>query len=148
MEVGELLDAGDVVLGLRVRDKAALLAELAARAAARLGRPAEDILDPLVARERLGSTGLGRGFALPHARLAGVARPFGLLARLSHPMAFEAIDGQPVDVVFLLLLPQAGPGSVAALAAVSRAMRDAETLRQVRRAGDAAAVMRCLGGVG
>jgi PTS system nitrogen regulatory IIA component len=145
MRLSDLLAPDRVLLGVRARDKAALLDELARQAGTRLGVEAPAILAALAARERLGSTGFGRGFALPHARVAGVARMFGLFARLARPIAFDAIDGAPVDLVFLLLIP---PGSgnehVAALAAVAREMRDETVVRQVRNAATAEALCEAL----
>jgi PTS system nitrogen regulatory IIA component len=84
-------------------------------------------------RDELGSTGIGRGVSMPHARLRDVKKPFGLLARLRHPIDFDAIDGQPVDIVFLLLLPAASQlDQLNALAAVARKLRDPDVLRKLR----------------
>ncbi len=107
MTVDEIIAPDDVLVGLRAPGKGALLEALATRAAARLGLGAEAILAPLVRREDLGSTGVGEGVALPHARLEGVTRPFGLLARLRDPVDYDAVDDRPVDLVCLLLLPAA-----------------------------------------
>jgi PTS system nitrogen regulatory IIA component len=94
-------------------------------------------------REALGSTGTGAGIAIPHARLEGIARPFGILVRLAKPIDFEAIDGQPVDLVFLLLLPAEPQGDqLNALACAARMLRDAQILRDLRRAADDAALYR------
>ena len=96
-----------------------------------------------VAREELGSTGMGRGVAIPHARLSVVTKPLGILARLKEPIDFEAIDGNPVDLVFVLLLPEDTRGEqLNALASVSRRLRAPETLRKLRQAKDAAALYR------
>jgi PTS system nitrogen regulatory IIA component len=148
MDLATLIPPGRVVLGLRAADKAAVLAAVAARAAAALGLPMPVVLDALAARERLGSTGLGRGFALPHARLPGVGGFFGLFVRLARPVAFEAVDGAPVDLVVLLLIPAAAAGEdhVAALAAVARRMRDEAVLARLRAAADAASVVALLSG--
>ena len=86
-------------------DKAGVLQELARRAGAALKIPAETISAALLKREQLGSTGMGDGIAIPHARVPGVKSPFGMLARLKQPVDFHAVDGQPVDLVFLLLAP-------------------------------------------
>ncbi len=138
MELASLIQPERVLLGLRARDKAAALSALSARAAAALGMDAGAILGPLAAREQLGSTGLGRGFALPHARIERLDRFFGLFARLGRPVPFEAVDGQPVDLFFVLLIPaRAGDDRVAALAAIARRMRDAATLAAIRAAPDA-----------
>src|SRR3954463_7158660 len=105
----------------------------------------KDVLSAVLRREELGSTGLGNGVAVSHARLDAVTRPAGVLARLKHPIAFEAIDGHPVDLVCLLLLP-ASPQVVQlqALAYVARTLRDADVLVRTRRAGDSDAVFAAL----
>ena len=145
MHLQDLLTEDRVLVGVRVRDKAALLGELARQAGVRLAIDSGLVLGALTARERLGSTGFGRGFALPHARVEGVASLFGLFARLARPVAYEAIDGAGVDLVFLLLIPPGvDAGHVAALAAVSRAMRDEALVRAIRAAGDATDLYRLL----
>lgn len=138
MDIADLLSVDRIVLGLRVRDKAHLLLELGRRAEA-LGAsvPSGVITDALRHREQLGSTGLGGGFALPHASIEGLPRTFGMLVRLAHPIAFDAIDGRPVDLAFLLLVPVAQTtGNVAALATVSRVFRGNDQVRKVRSAPD------------
>ena len=145
MKIDELLAPDGVIVGLRVADKGQLVQELAKRAAPQLGITATAIATPLLEREQLGSTGLGKGFALPHARVAGLDRCFGLFARLARPVDFQAIDERPVDLVFLLLIPLDAEGAhVAALAAISRRMRDAALLDRVRKAGTADAVYRLI----
>jgi PTS system nitrogen regulatory IIA component len=127
--------------GLRAADKAQLLEELSRRAAAALGIDPRTVLAALQSREALGSTGLGRGFALPHARLPGLTRFFGLFVRLARPIDFAAIDGAPVDLVFLLLGPTDAPKAhLAALAAISRPLRDTGFTAALRRARDAEAM--------
>ncbi len=139
MEIAEFIAPDRVALDLRVRDKAQLLRELAKRAEPfGGGLSADTILEALRAREQLGSTGLGKGFALPHARIDGLKRFVGLFARLARPVDFDAIDGAPVDLVFLLLMPaDAGNNHVAALAAVSRRFRDTDTVARLRKADQA-----------
>lgn len=138
MNITELIGPERVVLDLRVRDKLMLMNELASRAALPSALDEAAILRALQAREELGSTGIGRGFALPHARVGGLAQFFGLFARLGRPIEFEAIDGAPVDLVFLLLIPpDAGQEHVGALAAISRRLRQAEIGAQLRRAKSA-----------
>ncbi len=136
-KIADLLDRPHVVPGLDAGDKASLLAELARRAALALKRDEPAIRDALEARERLGSTGVGRGVAIPHARLHGLAQPFGLFARIEPPIDFGAIDGQPVDLVFLLLTPETGASHLPALAAISRLLRDADVARGLRVAANA-----------
>jgi PTS system nitrogen regulatory IIA component len=148
MNIGDLIAPDRIVLDLRVRDKAQLLRELATRAEAPGGGGTTDtILAALQSREALGSTGLGKGFALPHARIEGLKECFGLFARLARPIEFDAIDGAPVDLVFLLLMPPeaAGNGNVAALAAVSRRFRDGETVARLRKADAATALVALTG---
>jgi nitrogen PTS system EIIA component len=138
MTIDELLAPADVVHGLRVANKKALLKDLAHLSSPALGLYPDDVLAALARREDLGSTGVGDGVALPHARLDGVRRPFGLLARLREPVAFEAVDERPVDLVFLLLLPAAAQGEhLNALACVARKLRDPETALALRGARDA-----------
>jgi len=145
MKIADLLNAGDVAIGVRAADKAQLIGELARRGAAGTGIDAASIATALQARERLGSTGLGKGFALPHARVPGLTQFFGAFVRLARPIDFQAIDEQPVDLVFLLLIPaDAGNDHVSALAVISRRLRDADVLRQARKAADVAALHRLL----
>jgi PTS system nitrogen regulatory IIA component len=140
MEIAEFIAQDRFVLELRVRDKTQLLQELAKRAEPASGLPAATILAALRSREQLGSTGLGKGFALPHARIEGLTQFIGLLARLARPIDYDAIDDAPVDLVFLLLMPAAaGNNHVAALAAVSRRFRDANTVARLRKADAATA---------
>ena len=138
----DLIGADRIFLGLRAADKAQVLREIARRAGAHLKLDAAPILQAIMAREAMGSTGLGRGFALPHVRIDAIAAPVGFLVRLAHPVEYEAIDGKPVDVVFLLLMPVAEDGgNIAALAAVSRSVRDAGVLEAIRKAGSAAGLV-------
>src|SRR5229473_3897440 len=109
--------------------------EFAARAAASLGLPVDQVAPYLLRREELGSTGIGRGVAIPHARLPDLQRPFGLLAKLRQPIEFDAIDGQPVDIVFTLLMSAAAEdGQIGALALVARTLRPPENLARLRGA--------------
>ncbi|MBV9749768.1 MAG: PTS sugar transporter subunit IIA [Acetobacteraceae bacterium] len=145
MEIGDLLHPDQVIAGLRVSDKTQLTAELSRRAAAALQMPLKPVEAALTARERLGSTGLGRGFALPHARMGQLDHFFGLFARLARPIDFDAIDERPVDLVFLLLIPEsAGSKQVAALAAISRRMRDQAFVQRLRKAASAEAMYAVL----
>ncbi len=147
MKLSELIGPDRVLVDLRAGDKSQLLAELSRQAAHRTPLESAVVLSALAAREALGSTGLGRGFALPHARIAGLERLFGLFVRLARPLDFDAIDGQPVDLVFLLLIPEgAGSEHVAALAAIAREMRDEATVKLVRKAASAGALYHQLSG--
>jgi nitrogen PTS system EIIA component len=141
MRIGEIIDADHVVVGLRIGDKPQLLRELARRAASALSLDQRVILDALQAREGLGSTGLGKGFALPHARIDALSENFALFVRLVRPIDFEAIDDRPVDLVILLLTPvSVGNQHLATLAALSRPLRDETFVQRLRQALDAAAV--------
>jgi PTS system nitrogen regulatory IIA component len=147
MQIAEFIRAEHVVAGLQVADKAQLLGELARRAALALGYDGRTILDALIAREALGSTGIGHGIALPHSRLPGITQLFGLFARLDRPIDVGSIDGQPVDLVFLLLVPaHAGKEHLAALASVSRRLRNRDVVRAIRGARDAGALYTALAG--
>ena len=138
MEIKELLAPSDVLIGIRASDKTQLLEDLCRRAASILKVDANKISADILKREELGSTGMGGGVAIPHARMADVKRPFGFLVRLKNAIEFDAIDRQPVDLVFLLLLPTAPAGEqLNALALVARTLRDADTVRNARRATDA-----------
>jgi PTS system nitrogen regulatory IIA component len=111
------------------------LQEFAARAAASLGLPVDQVAPYLLKREALGSTGIGKGVAIPHARLPRLQRPFGIFAKLRQPIEFDAIDGQAVDIVFVLLLPAAAESeALGALALVARTLRSPETLARLRAA--------------
>jgi PTS system nitrogen regulatory IIA component len=137
MDIKDFLASSDVLVGIRTSDKTQLLEDLCRRAASVLKIDADKITADILKREKLGSTGVGGGVAIPHARIADVKKPFGILARLKSAIEFDAIDRQPVDLVFLLLLPTA-PASeqLNALALVARRLRDADTTRNVRRAMD------------
>ncbi|HEV2551960.1 MAG TPA: PTS sugar transporter subunit IIA [Stellaceae bacterium] len=144
MKLTDFLERESIVLSLRAGNKGAVMNTLAKRAATRLKLPVEAVAAPLLAREALGSTGIGRGIALPHARITTLSRPFGLLARLEKPVDFAAIDDEPVDLVFLLLTPEnAGREHLAALAAVSRVLRDGAVARRLRAARDAGEIYAC-----
>ena len=137
VEIKQLLSPGDVILGLRASYKRAVLRTLARHMASTLDLSPEEVFDAVLKREELGSTGVGNGVALPHARLSAVQQPVAVLARLKRPIAFDAIDGQPVDVVALVLLPANAQGApLNALACAARTLRDAGVLRKVRQAAD------------
>jgi nitrogen PTS system EIIA component len=139
MDIKEFLALSDTLIDVRASDKMRLLQELTRRAATILDLPAERISTEILKREELGSTGTGGGVAIPHARIQGLNRSFGILARLNKPIDFEAIDGRPVDLVFLLLLPSNPVGEqLKALASVARKFRDAACLRDLRSASSSA----------
>jgi nitrogen PTS system EIIA component len=122
-----------------------LLKELAYRASSSLSLPADRILSELLKRETLGSTGTGGGIAIPHARIPGLDKPFGILVRLRQPIDFNAIDSQPVDLLFLLLLPvTSDKEQLNALASVSRILRNSDSVRTLRRSRDSEGLFRAM----
>ena len=134
-----------IVPALRVNNKKQALQELASRAAAMTGRSEREVLEVLTQRERLGSTGIGGGIAIPHGKLATLDRLFGMFVRLERPIDFEALDGQPVDLMFLLLAPEtAGADHLKALARVARLLRAPEVARKLRESRDAEALYAVL----
>ncbi|MGV2979422.1 PTS sugar transporter subunit IIA [Camelimonas sp. ID_303_24] len=140
MNLASVLGPEDVLLALPAPTKADLIRKLAAHAAARTGLDAGAIEAALLGRERLGSTGVGNGVALPHAPIAGLEKPFAALAILKKPIDFDAVDDRPVDIVFLLLPAAGGSGEhLKILAAVARKTRAEPVLTQLRRARDASA---------
>ena len=148
MKISDFLSPAHVMIDVRARGKSRLLEQLSTQAAAEVGLATDEVMTEIAKREELGSTGVGNGVALPHARLHGLKSPFGLLARLQEGIDFDAIDGEPVDIVVLLLLPETGDGIKGnALACVARALRDAETLRELRSARDRETLLRVVSGL-
>jgi nitrogen PTS system EIIA component len=134
MTISDFLAPTNVICDVRVSNKQQLLQELSKKAASNLDLQAEYVASELLKREELGSTGMGRGVAIPHARLPMVKKPYGIMARLKPPVDFDAIDGQPVDLVFLLLLPAPPEADqLVALASVARKFKADEILNQLRR---------------
>ena len=146
MEIADLLAGPDAVLAsVKASGKKALLAELAGRAATVFKFDERRLFDRLLERERLGSTGIGGGIAIPHGRMAGIDRPYGLFARLGHPVDFDSIDERPVDLVFLLVAPEgAGADHLKALARVSRLLRDRALVDKLRATESADALYALL----
>jgi nitrogen PTS system EIIA component len=145
MKIPDFLSPANVVLDVRASDKSRLLQQLSTQAASELGLDPDEVFDQVAKREELGSTGVGNGVAFPHARLRGLKAPFGLLARLHHGIDFGAIDDRPVDIIFLLLLPEIGEGAqLNALACAARVLREPEALGRVRGASDREALFRAL----
>lgn len=145
MEIGDVISVEDVLLDLRPEGKTRLLKDLARHAGSRLDLPAADIVSSVSARERLGSTGLGQGVAIPHARVPGLRKSFCAFARLAEPCSFEAVDDQDVYLVAMLLLPEGSPQEqLNVLAKIARLLRDPAALAQLRSVGDATAVHRLL----
>jgi nitrogen PTS system EIIA component len=137
MKVYDLLSPTDVMIDVLAPNKRLLLQEIATRAAVSLGLGVNQVASYLLKREELGSTGIGMGAAVPHARLPDLQRPYGLLAKLKKPIEFDAVDGQPVDIVFVLLLPAVEDKQLGALALVVRTLRTSENLVRLRSAKNA-----------
>jgi PTS system nitrogen regulatory IIA component len=146
MEIEDLLSGpAQVIPRLKVGSKKQAIQELAHRAGELTGIHERNIFDVLLERERLGTTGVGNGIAIPHGTLADAKAMFGLFARLEHPVDFESIDEQPVDLVFLLLAPEgAGADHLKALARVSRLLRDRSICEKLRGADQAEALYALL----
>jgi PTS system nitrogen regulatory IIA component len=141
MDLGDLISQEGVIATLSANSKKQVLQTLSARAAEIAGLPERDIFDTLLQRERLGSTGVGRGVAIPHGKLANLKGIVGLFARLEQPVDFEAVDGEPVDLVFTLLAPEsAGADHLKALARISRLLRDPAMIEKLRSSHDAKAL--------
>ncbi|HYM31248.1 MAG TPA: PTS IIA-like nitrogen regulatory protein PtsN [Candidatus Cybelea sp.] len=133
MEIADLLRLQEVLPRLKVSSKKQALQELAVKAMRLTGVHERAIFEVLLERERLGSTGVGHGIAIPHGKLAGIDRIYGLFARLDQPIDFEAVDEMPVDLIFVLLAPeQAGADHLTALARVSRLLRDRSICEKLR----------------
>jgi PTS system nitrogen regulatory IIA component len=145
MPLADLVAPNAVMPALKVNGKKQALQELSARAAELSGQNERAIFEILMQREKLGSTGVGNGIAIPHGKLPKLNKLFGLFARLARPVDFDALDGQPVDLIFLLLAPEgAGADHLKALARVARLLRDPELARKLRDSRDAEAIYAVL----
>ncbi len=145
MPLLDFLSPQAVLPALRVSGKKHALHELATHSARLTGLDDRAIFETLLQRERLGSTGIGEGIAIPHGKLASLDRLFGLVARLDKPIDFEALDGQPVDILFLLLAPEhAGADHLKALSRIARVLRQPGTVERIRATRDAAALYAVL----
>lgn len=145
MELSDLLTPAGVVAHLRAASKKQALQEIARAAADITGIEERAIFDALLERERLGTTGVGLGIAIPHAKLPQLTRLYGLFARLDQPIDFDSIDEQPVDLMFVLLAPEsAGADHLKALARVSRLLRNQGICEKLRGAQSAEAILALL----
>jgi len=145
MEINNLISAESVIPNLRATSKKQALQDLARRAADITGLHERAIFDVLMERERLGTTGVGNGTAIPHGKMPNLDRLYGLFARLEHAIDFQSIDEQPVDLIFLLLAPEsAGADHLKALARVSRLLRDTTVCEKLRGTEDAEALYALL----
>src|SRR5438876_12129301 len=145
MLITDLVAPEAILPALKVNNKKQALQELAAKAAELSGQNERTIFEILLQREKLGSTGVGNGIAIPHGKLPKLSKLFGLFARLERPVDFEALDGQPVDLVFLLLAPEgAGADHLKALARIARLLRDQDVAKKLRASRDAQAIYSVL----
>src|SRR5476651_2797614 len=145
MPLTDLVTPNAIMPALKVNNKKQAIAELAAKAAVLTGQSERDILEILLQREKLGSTGVGNGVAIPHGKLPKLGKLFGLFAHLDRAVDFEALDNQPVDLVFLLLAPEgAGADHLKALARVARLLRDQDVAKKLRASRDAQAIYSVL----
>ncbi|MDA1090914.1 MAG: PTS IIA-like nitrogen regulatory protein PtsN [Proteobacteria bacterium] len=145
MEVSDLLVLEGVTADLKATSKKQALQDLARRAAEVSGLPERAVFDVLMERERLGTTGVGNGIAIPHGKLPNIDRLYGLFARLNQPIDFQAIDERPVDLVFVLLAPEgAGADHLKALARISRLLRDQHVCEKLRGTDNAEALFAIL----
>jgi nitrogen PTS system EIIA component len=133
MNLAEIINARAVLPHVKAQNKKHLLQELAAAMGAIVAVDHRIIFETLLTREKLGSTGLGQGIAIPHGRLPNITRVYGLFARLSAPVVYDSVDGVPVDLVFVLISPdQAGADHLKALARISRLLREPDTIKKLR----------------
>ena len=145
MPLTDLVAPNAIVPALKVNGKKQAIQELAAKAAKLSGQNERVIFETLMQREKLGSTGVGNGIAIPHGKLPKLEKLFGFFARLERPIDFEAMDGQPVDLVFLLLAPEgAGADHLKALARIARLLRDQDVAKKLRASRDAQAIYSVL----
>jgi PTS system nitrogen regulatory IIA component len=145
MPTTDLVSPNAIIPAMKVNGKKQALQEIAAKAAELTGQNEKAILEILLQREKLGSTGVGNGVAIPHGKLPKLGNVFGLFARLERPIDFEALDAQPVDLIFLLLAPEgAGADHLKALARVARLLRDPEVARKLRASNGAEAIYAVL----
>ncbi len=145
MPLNDLVAPNAIIPALKVNGKKQALQELAAKAAELSGLSERTIFETLMQREKLGSTGVGSGIAIPHGKLSKLNKLFGVFARLERPIDFEALDGQAVDLVFLLLAPEgAGADHLKALARVARLLRDPDVAHKLRDSRDVEALYSVL----
>ncbi len=145
MELEDLVSPEGVISHLKATSKKQMLQDLSARAAELTGLSDKTIFETLLERERLGSTGVGHGIAIPHGKLSQLTRLYGLFARLDTAVDFESVDDQPVDLVFLLLAPEgAGADHLKALARISRLLRNQSVVEKLRASDDPAALFAIL----
>jgi nitrogen PTS system EIIA component len=145
MALADILRPEGIIPALRAHTKKQLLVELAATASKLTGIAEREIFDVVIQRERLGSTGVGGGIAIPHGKLKSLDKIVGVFARLETPVDFEALDDQPVDLVFMLLAPEgAGADHLKALSRIARVLRDQDLVARLRASDTVLAIDACL----
>lgn len=145
MEINDILDPTGVLANLKPSSKKQLLQDLAETGAKLSGKDAPAIFETLLEREKLGSTGVGNGVAIPHAKLPGMDQIVGVFAHLNKPVMFEAVDDQPVDIVFMLLAPEgSGADHLKALSRIARVLRNQNMLSSIRNSPDPDAIYSLL----
>jgi len=145
MNIGDLLSADNIAADFSASSKKQVIQTLARKLASKLNLDDRIVLDALLQRERLGSTGVGKGVAIPHARIAGLTTITGFFAKLSTPVNFDSVDDRPVDLIFMLLAPEeAGADHLKALATVSRMLRDDNICNKLRRTPNVASLYAML----
>jgi PTS system nitrogen regulatory IIA component len=141
MDLSDLIEVSAIMPALKANSKKQVLQLLSEKAARITGLPEREIFDTVLRREKLGSTGVGNGIAIPHGKIRGVRRITGVFARLEQPVDFDSLDDQPVDLVFLLLAPEgAGADHLKALSRIARVLRDGDTVAKIRGTSEAAAI--------
>jgi PTS system nitrogen regulatory IIA component len=145
MELSELISSDSIVAPLKAGSKKQALQELSKIAENVTGISSRDIFGTVLQRERLGSTGVGQGIAIPHGKLDGLDKLFAIFARLETPIGFDAMDDQPVDLIFMLLAPEsAGADHLKARARISRPLRDGEITKRLRESDSTAEIYAIL----
>ncbi|MCC0017109.1 MAG: PTS IIA-like nitrogen regulatory protein PtsN [Rhodobiaceae bacterium] len=141
MSLNDLIAQDAIIAMLKASSKKQVIQEMAEKAARITDLPSRTIFDQLLQRERLGSTGIGHGIAIPHARVPGITRLTGVFARLDKPIDFDAVDDEPVDLVFMLMAPEGeGADHLKALARIARVLRDPVNTGKIRASRDASAI--------
>lgn len=145
MDLSDLITPYGVIPSLKAKNKKQVLQDLSERAADLTGLDQREVFNTLLQRERLGSTGVGNGIAIPHGKMAALNHIIGLFARLDDPVDFDSIDEEPVDLIFLLLAPEsAGADHLKALARISRLLREPSALEKLRASRDRSAIYAVL----
>ena len=145
MEINDILNSASVLADVKINSKKQLLQELASAGAGLTNIDSHRIFETLLDREQLGSTGVGNGVAIPHGKIAGMDKIVGVFAQLAKPVSFDAVDDQPVDIVFMLLAPEgSGADHLKALSRIARVLRNQSLLNSIRSAHDADAIYSLL----